>query len=37
MATFKACVKAQWKDGFYPFYIRVIHHKKVAYIPTDKM
>lgn len=37
MATFKACVKAKRKDGFYPVYIRVIHHKKVAYIPTDKM
>ena len=37
MATFKACVKAKRKDGFYPVYIRVIHHKKVAYMPTDKM
>ena len=37
MATFKACVNAKRKDGFYPVYIRVIHHKKVAYIPTDKM
>ena len=37
MATFKACVKAKRKDGFYTVYIRVIHHKKVAYIPTDKM
>lgn len=37
MATFKACVKAKRRDGFYPVYIRVIHHKKVAYIPTDKM
>ena len=30
-------MKAKRKDGFYPVYIRVIHHKKVAYIPTDKM
>ena len=37
MATLKACVKAKRKDGFYPVYIRVIHHKKVAYMPTDKM
>ena len=37
MATFKACVKSKRRDGFYAVYIRVIHHKKVAYIPTDKM
>jgi len=37
MATFKACVQAKRKDGFYYVYIRVIHHKKVAYIKTDKM
>lgn len=37
MATFKVCVQKQRKDGFWPVYIRVIHHKKVAYIPTDKM
>ncbi len=36
MATFKVCVKAKRKDGFYPVYIRVIHHK-MAYMPTDKM
>jgi integrase len=37
MATFKACVQKQRKDGYWPVYIRVIHHKQVAYIPTDKM
>lgn len=37
MATFKVCVQKQRKDGFWPVYIRVIHHKKVAYIATDKM
>lgn len=37
MATFKVCVQKQRKDGFWPVYIRVIHHKKVAYMPTDKM
>ena len=37
MATFKACVKSKRKDGFYPVYIRVIHRKKTAYLPTGKM
>lgn len=37
MATFKAIVKSRRKDGFYPVYIRVQHHKKLAYISTDKL
>lgn len=37
MATFKVCVQKQRKDGFWPVYIRVIHHKQVAYMRTDKM
>lgn len=37
MATMKICVQKQRKDGFYPVYIRVTHHTKVAYIKTDKM
>lgn len=36
MATFKAIVKGKRKDGFYPVYIRVVHRRKLAYIPTDK-
>ncbi len=38
MATFKTCVKQdkQRKDGFYQVFIRVIHNRKIAYIPTDK-
>ena len=27
MATFKACVQKNGKDGFYPVYIRVTHHR----------
>lgn len=37
MATFKVCVQKQRKGGFWPVYIRVIHHKQVAYMRTDKM
>lgn len=33
MATFKAIVKGKRKDGFYPVYIRVVHRRKLAYIP----
>lgn len=38
MATFKACViqNKRRKDGFWQVFIRVIHHKQMAYIPTDK-
>jgi len=37
MATFKVCVQKQRKDGFFPVYIRVTHHRQTAYIKTDKM
>ncbi len=37
MATFKACVQKQRKDGFYPVYIRVTHQRATVYIKTDKM
>lgn len=37
MATFKACVQKQRKDGFFPVYIRVTHRRATAYIKTDKM
>jgi integrase len=36
MATFKAIVKGRRKDGFYPVYIRVTHHARLAYLSTDK-
>jgi len=35
--TFKVCVQKRRKDGFWPVYIRVIHNKQVAYMPTGKM
>lgn len=34
MATFKACVKSQRGDGFWPVYIRVTHNRGVRYLPT---
>ncbi len=37
MANFKAIVKSRRKDGFYAVYIRVSHHRKLAYIVTDKL
>lgn len=37
MATFKACVQKQRKDGFWPVYIRVTHNRNVQYIKTDKV
>lgn len=36
MATFKACVQKQRKDGFYQVYIRVVQNSKPGYIKTDK-
>lgn len=36
MATFKACVQKQRKDGLYQVYIRVTHSKKSMYMKTDK-
>ena len=37
MATMKACVQWARKDGFYPVFIRVNHHRSTLYIKTDKM
>lgn len=37
MATFKATVRGERKDGFLQVYIRVTHHKRHGYIKTDKM
>ena len=37
MATFKAIVKGKRKDGFYPVYIRVVHRRKLAYIPDRQV
>lgn len=37
MATFKACIRKQRKDGYYPVYIRIVHHTAPDYIKTDKM
>ena len=38
MATFKTCIIPQKRrrDGFWQVFIRVIQHKKIAYIPTSK-
>lgn len=37
MATFKATVRGERKDGFLQVYIRVTHNKRHGYIKTDKM
>ena len=37
MATLKICVRNKRYDGFYPVYIRVTHHRQIAYIKTEKM
>ena len=37
MATFKACVQKERKDGFFPVYIRITHRRTTQYIKTDKM
>lgn len=37
MATFKATVRGERKDGFMQVYIRVSHKKRHGYIKTDKM
>lgn len=37
MATLKICVRNKRRDGFYPVYIRIMHHGKASYIKTDKM
>ena len=37
MATFKITIQKQRTDGYWPVYIRVIHHRKSAFMKTDKM
>lgn len=37
MATFKITVQKQRADGYWPVYIRVIHHRESAFMKTDKM
>ncbi len=37
MTTLKAVVRTMRADGFYPFYIRVTHHRASTFIKTDKM
>lgn len=37
MATMKACVQKERRDGFFPVYIRVTHNRTTQYIKTDKM
>ncbi len=37
MATFKATVRGERKDGFLQVYIRMTHNKRHGYIKTDKM
>ena len=37
MATFKITVQKQRTDGYWPVYIRVIHHRDSALMKTDKM
>lgn len=37
MATFKITIQKQRSDGFWPVYIRVVHHSKPSYIKTDKI
>lgn len=37
MATFKAVVRKQRADGFYPVYIRLCHRSRMGYIMTDKV
>ena len=37
MATFKAVVRKQRADGFFPVYIRIVHRSRMGYIKTDKI
>lgn len=37
MATFGIKVQKQRSDGYWPVYIRIIHHRGIAYVKTDKM
>lgn len=37
MATFRITVQKQRTDGYWPVYIRVIHHRESVFMKTDKM
>ena len=37
MATFRITVQKQITDGYWPVYIRVIHHRGSVFMKTDKM
>ena len=37
MATFRITVQKQRTDGYWPVYIRVIHHRGSVFMKTDKM
>ena len=37
MATFRITVQKQRTDGYWPVYIRVIHHRSSVFMKTDKM
>ena len=37
MANFKIVVRKKRADGFYAVYIRVTHHRKIAFIKTEKV
>ena len=37
MATFRITVQKQRTDGYWPVYIRVIHHRNSVFMKTDKM
>lgn len=37
MANFKICVRKKRTDNLYPVYIRITHHRKTAYIKTEKV
>ena len=37
MANFKACIRNQRADGFWPVYIRVTNQRKIGYIKTSKL
>ncbi len=37
MATFKITVQKQRTDGYWPVYIRVVHHRQPFYLKTEKI
>ena len=37
MVSFKTVVRKKRANGFYPVYIRIVHHSKMGYIKTDKL